>query len=360
MKARQQTGGIIVLDELLSFHGLDEQPISKKIQTINTLYDLLDERKLQIANTEYDLAKFHIIITGNSLQELFLGLDDNPDAEKIVKKTIEKITQQDIIHYFQEKNIDPAKVSRFGEIFVNGPLPRHETREVGELLLQRNLDQLAKHNPNVKVNVDKKVITEIVQNLTTIELGMREVNIGIRQIVMSATNGILFDLPETKTIAAKVTGAINKEIHWYADGKEVVLAGNIINQESGLEEHTWRLLSTIEDSKIIRTPGFKDLNLPRKRYLTELNLQVTAIHEVKGHWMVGTLLEGKNMAESISVIPSKNALGYVFYDVNQEEIKHTTLSSLLKDNITLEAGHRAPIIAGALCIRRRRHQSSQK
>ena len=346
MKARMEKGGIIVLDELLSFHGLNQQTISQKIQTINALYELLDERMLQIANKQYDVSKFHVIITGNSLQELFIGLDDNPDAEDIVRKIVEKLTKQDIIHYFQTKNIDPAKISRFGEIFVNGPLPRHETREVGELLLQRNLDQLAKHNTDTKVNVAKEIIAEIVQKLTTVELGMREVNMGIRQVVMSAINGIIFDFPETKNIEAKITGDIDKKIHWYADGKEIVLAGNIINQNSGLEKQKWRLLSTIENPEVIRTPGFKDLNLPAKKYLTELNLLIVAIHEIKGHWMVGTLLEGKNMAESVSIIPSGNALGYVRPDIDTEEIKHKTLSSLLKENMSLEAGHRAPIIEG--------------
>ena len=348
-RIEKKQGGIIVLDELLSFRNLSIHARGEKIQAINRLYELLDERKLQIGSRSYDVSQFHVGITGNLMQEDFLGLDDNPDVEKIVEKLLKKVNRRDyIVSFMEREGFDAAKVARFGEIFVNGPLKRKTTQQVGKRLLQDNLKQvLAKRS--VEIDVDPKIIDGIVQRLTTIQLGMREVNMGISQVVMGPINGTLFDLPKVQKIEGRL---VQDQIHWYADGKEVVLTGEVIDSASGLENRVWRFKSDLEQAGgkwQARTPGFSDLNLPRKLRLTEEELHIVVVHELEGHWQVGTLLEGKNKAESVSMIPSSQYGGYVLYDLDimdESKIEHVTLSTLLKDSVRLEAGHRAPILRG--------------
>lgn len=335
-------GGIIVLDELLSFHGLTPEQIGNKVQTINELYDLLDERVVKIANKIYDMSKFHVVITGNSLQEFFLGLEDNPDFDKELKQILKRITKKDIINYFNKVGIDAPKIARFGEIFVNGPLNKVEVKEVSQYMLKDSLRGL---DEKVKLTVDPAILDGIVSRLSTVELGMREITIGLSKLIMSSINGILFDIPQARYVEAKL---IKDKIYWFVDGKEVVLNSTLINKDSGLEERVWGFKEgsdTTEDRVKIKTPQFEDLDVTKQVKVEKLELYITSVHEVKGHWMVNTLLTGQNEAQTISNIPSGKALGFVM-PKRDDEVKASVLTRLLKRNMMLEAGHRAPILEG--------------
>jgi hypothetical protein len=115
-------GGVIIFDELLSLSGLDQGAISAKISAINKLYDMLDEGVIRFGNKSYDASAFMIQLTGNALQEVFSRIDDSPESEKLVKRLLGKISDADIINYFNKLGIDAPKVARFGPIFINGPL----------------------------------------------------------------------------------------------------------------------------------------------------------------------------------------------------------------------------------------------
>lgn len=332
-------GGIIVLDELLSFYGLNKEQISNKVQSINELYDLLDERVLKIGNKVYDMSKFHVIITGNALQEAFFGLQDNPDVEKELARILARITKKDIINYFNEFGIDAPKLARFGEIFVNGPLSKALTKEVSEFMLR---DSLKNIDSSVKVMVDPAILDGVVARLSTIELGMREVTIGLSKIVLGPITRILFDLDGPKNIEAKL---IDDVIHWFVDDKEVVLNSSVLNEVSGLEERIWAFKDDVVDPEKIRTPQFSDLDLKKETKVEKLELKITTIHEVEGHWQVDTLITGKNRAQTISNIPAGGALGFVAQK-QDEEVRASVLTRILKRNMMLEAGHRAPIHRG--------------
>ena len=231
----------------------------------------------------------------------FINIGDTPDGEKLVAKTIKDLTRQKILQYFQQMmNMDAAKMARMGLIMVNGPLPRSTAREVGSRILEDNIGQLQKYQ-RVEVAVPAKIVDEIVEKLTTIQLGMREVDMGISQIVMSATNGIVFDLPETKKIEGRV---VRGKIRWYADDKEVVLAGQVVNKNSGLENLRWMPLAQAKKEGLkVRTRGFEDLDIPLKKELSEINRPLVAIHEAKGHWQLRTLLMGKILPKPLALFP---------------------------------------------------------
>lgn len=332
-------GGIIVLDELLSFHGLSKEQIAHKVQTINELYDLLDERVVKIANKTYDMSKFHVVITGNALQEAFASLQDNPDADKEIEKILKRLTKKDIINYFNEVGIDAPKLARFGEIFVNGPLPNSQVKEVSQLMLMESIKGI---DADVKIKIDQAILDGVVSKLSTVELGMREVNIGLSKLVISSVNGILFDIAEAKSIEAKLEDGV---IRWYVDGEEVVLDSVVVNDDSGLEERKWISKKDAKNPESVRTPQFDDLDINKPKNVEDLELFITSVHEVKGHWMVNTLLTGKNESQTISTVPSDGALGYVMPKEN-DEIKASILTRILKRNMMLEAGHRAPILEG--------------
>ena len=346
LKQREGRGGVILMDELLSLHGLGPNEVSGRLQTLNGLYDLLDEGKVTIDSVSYDLSKFQFGITGNLFQELFFGLSDYgyAEGEAVAKRIIEKLTDKEIIEGLAKVGIDPPKAGRLGEIFVLPPLTGELMLEVAQKSLAENLAETLKRK-KVQVDVSPKILQGIIKKLVTSELGMRGIDKGLGLIVVSPVNGILFDLPTTAHIEAKM--ARNK-IRWFADGKEVIRVGEVINETSGLQSKRWEFVSDFQGAKGKKKrspiPHFDDLNVEEKK-ATPLSLDTTAVHEVYGHWQVNTILSGKNKGRSISIAPSAKALGFVAEKFEESDIiKYSGLTTIVKRIASLEAGHRAPIV----------------
>ncbi|MCY4643465.1 MAG: hypothetical protein OXB88_02510 [Bacteriovoracales bacterium] len=353
-RVKKDQGGVIILDELLSLHGLSERQIGERLASLSRLYDLLYVRRLKIGSETYDVSKFHVVITGNLFQELFMGLDDTPDAEKIVENIVSKLTTTDIVKGFGAHGIDAPKVARFGLIDIDGPLKKIIAREVARLQFDRQMKEMKGRYKDLEVVVPDELLVEITNRLSTVELGMRMVEKGIDRVVTGPIAGILFDRGESgsgpKKIEVKLEG---DKIAWYADGEEVVYVSREINEASGLRSGSWKLkaraLKEIEEGKVkVETPAFKDLDLPQRKTLSPEELFITRLHETEGHWAVGTILEGKNESAAISLIPSESSLGYVRHKDQGEIVKHKNISTLLKRIAVLEAGYRAPIVLEGL------------
>ena len=189
-RVKNGQGGVIVLDELLSLDGLTERQISQRHQSLSRLYDLLETRKLKIGAKVFDVSKFHVVITGNMFQELFFGLDDTPDSEKIVENIISKLKNAEIVRRFTKVGIDPPKLGRLGEIFINGPLKKLIAYQVARSLLEKRVKKLNALYKELSIVVPDEVLIEIVDRMSTVELGMREVRKGIDQVVMGPVSGI--------------------------------------------------------------------------------------------------------------------------------------------------------------------------
>ena len=347
-RIKKGQGGIIHLEELLSFAKLTEQQLAEKSLTFNRLYTTLDERVIHIGGQSYDISKFHIVMSGNLFQELAAGLDGLPNGEKIVARRFARLSKQDAVNILLKKGFDPPKVGRLGEFFFMRPLFSEESLQVGKKFLKANMEALANYtSKNVEVVLSPKILKGIIKRLVTFQLGMRQVAEGISQVIMSPINGIVFDLPNVQKIEGKLT---RNKVQWYVNGKEVVYAGKVPNKES---PPAWKFVSNLVGKKFEnRTPGFDRLNTPRKIKNSKLEAYITGLHEhKKGHWMVSTLLHGKNMAESISILPGELDSGTKFAGIvlqkNQGDVLRTvSLSTILKKNIELEAGHRGPILEG--------------
>lgn len=337
-------GGIILFDELLSLHGLHGEALSNKIAVINELYDLLDEGKIRIGNKIYDARAFQVRITGNALQDAFKGIGDDPDSERLVKKIVQSMSREQITKALEQYGIDPPKAARLGLISVLGPQPRAVTQEVGKLKVQNLIREIQSksHHP-VEITVDDQAIESVVKNLSTNELGLRNVDQGFSVLLKRPLTGILTDLPGVRKIELR-TGT-DGQVHWFADGKEVALEGAKIPGTTR-EETNWNYLSEFEAGSSNRTPQIKDLGIaPRLQYSPEA-LKSVATHEVYGHWMTDAILNRKNGAEAISLIAGDGYLGYVRPSV-PSEVHLSNLSSMMKEAIVLQAGHRAVFQTGS-------------
>ncbi|MBI2605171.1 MAG: hypothetical protein HYW49_03720, partial [Deltaproteobacteria bacterium] len=345
VKSRMHSGGgVIILDELLSFHGMSPAEVGHKVEAINELYDLLDEGFLRVGNQLLDVRGFVIGITGNALQEAFAGIGDDPDSERLIQQVTGKIKRGEVVKYFQQYSIDPPKVARFGKIFVNGPLPRSETMEVGRIMMSKTVEGIKSAlGRDIELVVPDAVIEKVVTNLTTVQLGMREVEKGFSTLIKEPASGILADIAGVKKLEAKLDGGT---IRWYAGGKEVVLEGVKLDA-SGIEERNWVYKSEVAKGTSVRTPQISDLELPSKTVFSEESFRMIAIHEVYGHWMTGVLVNGVNGAEAISLVPGDGYGGYVRQRF-AELAELDTLTSMMKQVVELEAGHRAVFLIGKI------------
>lgn len=123
-------GGVILIDELLSFSGLNPQAVTHRVEVINKLYPLLDEGMLEVGGNKYDARGFIVVLTGNSFKEL-LDVGFSADSS-FFKKIVSRISNKDIIEYFKKFSIGPEKIERFGKIFIRPPLSIEAMKKVNE------------------------------------------------------------------------------------------------------------------------------------------------------------------------------------------------------------------------------------
>ncbi len=253
------------------------------------------------------------------------------------------IGPKQIVDYFSQKGLDAPKVARLGRVYVMGPQPKSVQLDIGEMMVAQIVQKAqADAGHPIKIKIDEGAVKGVVDRLTTIELGMREVNRGFEDVIKRPLGGILSDIPAVREIELKV-GA-NGKFQWLANGKEVALEGIPINKQ-GLEERNWNFVSDISATSRNRTPQLTDLKAQEISPFTKEAVEAVATHEVYGHWMTEALLNRKNGVEAISLYPGKGYLGYV-RPLSDELLRVSDLSSLLKEAIVLNAGHRAVFVKG--------------
>lgn len=342
--SRQKAGGgVILFDELLSFSGLSKNEIGLRLEAFNELYDLLDEGYIRFGNTRYDARGFIIGITGNSLQEAFDRIGDDPDSEQLVEKVRKSITHKEILEYFSQAGMDPPKVARLGIIDVLGPQSKSVTLSVAKSKLFSTIEKIQHEGRrSVEISVDDAVLDSLVERVTTAKLGMRQVNRAFDAWVKGPLNAIRADFPEARKIEMKLTE--DKKTQWIVDGKEVALEGIKIN-DAGLEERNWNRVAEFGTQSTNRTPQLEDLPESKKLKYTEETLHSVATHELYGHWMTEVLLNRHNPADAVSLIAGDNYLGYV-RNTEEELYRIDDLTKLFKRQIMLQAGHRAVFLQG--------------
>ncbi|MEK7356134.1 MAG: hypothetical protein AAB250_06770, partial [Bdellovibrionota bacterium] len=344
MSRKTLGGGVIILDELLSFDGMSREGIGHKIEAINKLYDMLDEGFIQFGNRKEDARGFIIEITGNAMEGLFDAIDDSQESERLVDRVLKKTSKADITSYFLRKyGMDAPKVARLGKIYLNGPLTGAATETVGIKDSRRAIDQAIKELSqlyDIKVTIEPSIIAEITKRVTTVKLGMRDVNAAIGVVLVQPVTGILTDVEGAENIKASL---VNGKIVWHADGVEVV---KTVTKLGTVEIATWRELSSATDPTKIKTPQLKDVEQAPKIVLTDAQVRLIMVHEVIGHWMVEYLLTGRNNAETISLIPDNESLGKVRGKDTSGSYEAESLTTWLREAAMLEAGARSTFIKG--------------
>lgn len=341
---RHAGGGVILLDELLSFSGMTKIEVAEKIQVINRFYDFLDEGYLRIGTRREDARAFVVVITGNALQELFDHIEDVPDAQKLVQKVLKHTSEADVLKYFKQLGLDAPKIARLGEIFIRGPLSKESALDVGRKMLKKAIDEKIamslreqrRGSAVPSIRVEPLLLESIVDKVKTVRLGMRKVNSAIQRLIAEPTAGILFFFPTAGEIYVQNTDA---GMRWTVDGEAVVLVEQKGEGDEGPRNLWVKLADKLTADKIV-TPELKDIEEPPKTKLSAIEVEHTAIHEVIGHWMTSVLLNGRNAHEVISIIPSAGALGFV-RQIREEEYTSDSLTSMLKFAVYLEAGHRS-------------------
>jgi hypothetical protein len=254
------------------------------------------------------------------------------------------MSREQITKALEQYGIDPPKAARLGLISVLGPQPRAITYEIGKAKVQGLIQEIQSkaHHP-IEISIDDKAIESVVKNLSTNELGMRNVDQGFSVLLKRPLTGILTDLPGVKKVALQTDEA--GQIHWFADGKEVALEGAKIPGTTR-EETNWNYISDFEAGSSNHTPQIKDLGIAPKMQYSPEALKAVATHEVYGHWMTDAILNRKNGADTISLIAGDGYLGYV-RPSTASEVHLSNLTSLIKEAIVLEAGHRAVFLSGS-------------
>ncbi len=340
-------GGVILFDELLSLSGLDNQQLSDRLGVINKIYTLLDTGHLSIRGRDYDLSGFPIVITGNSLQEFFAQVGDDPDSEQIIKDIQRRITRNEIVKYFAEKRIDAPKLARFGQIHVLGPQPRHITRSVGLMKVQQAIKEInARRSKPIEIIIDNAATYEVVRRLSTVTLGMREVNRGFKTLLFSPLHGIIQQFRQAQKIEAKFDSETSK-VTWFVNGKEVIREGVPIDNDEETDdpedikvESNWTYKDQVVPDSKDTTPQVKDLQEIEKLHTTPETFFTTTVHEYYGHWMMDILLHRENKHGAMSLLAGEGYLGYVrkkFTKIHEGK----TLSSIFKELLYLNAGHRS-------------------
>ncbi|MFL5812614.1 MAG: AAA family ATPase [Bdellovibrionia bacterium] len=354
-KSRKSAGGgIILFDELMSEIGKSsgtsvEGQKGGKIAVLQELYELLDEQKLKINGKYEDARGFVVGITGNSLQEMFSGLDDNPETESLVKKIREKLTRSEIVQNLERQGLDAPKIARLGHIYVMGPQPREVSLGVGGIKIKKAIDEIRKaaNNPNLEIIIPENATESVVNRLSTVKLGMREVDEGFNAMMFRPLKTMMADIQRIKghriqKIEMKIPDGEHPQ--WFVDGEEVILEGKKL--PGGGEKRTWEFKKHASADGINRTPSVHDLKSVEKMKYTPELLHEVAVHEVYGHWMTNAMLNRQNGADFVSLIPGPGYLGYVRPKA-QEVADVQNLSSVLKRMVELSAGHRAVFYHGS-------------
>jgi len=354
-KSRQTAGGgVMLFDELLSEIGNKgnvhvEGRKGGKIEVLRELYELLDEGKLKLGGKIYDAKAFVVILTGNALQEFFKGIDDTPEAEQLVQKILGKLTPDVVVKSLEEKGLDAPLIARLGQIFVLGPQPKTVSVDVGKMKIEKAVHEIqgVLTHP-VQITIDPSTIEAVVSRLTTVRLGMRAVDRGFEKFILMPLRGIIQDIDSIRPLKSIEMHLKNGEPIWivtYVEGgkAEVCLEGYSLGD--GLFAENWKDKKEFDKKSENRTPQLKDLETIQKLKMSPELVHSTTVHEVYGHYMVDAILNHKNGADFISIIPGENYLGYV----RPKEVEvHTdrTLLTLMKEAAVLDAGHRASFKMG--------------
>jgi ATP-dependent Clp protease ATP-binding subunit ClpA len=348
-------GGVILFDELLSELGskgsytVDNRQ-GGKIAVLRELYELLDEGKLKIGGKIYDAKGFVILITGNTLQELFNGIDDTPEAEQLVQKINQKLKPDVVNEQLGRYGLDAPIIARLGQVHVLGPQPRSVSINVGEMKTQKAIKEIQGLVPHpIEISLDPKAVEEVVARLSTVRLGMRAVDRGFEKFMFMPLRGIIQDLDTPsrplKKIEMKLVSGSPVWSVTYADSKtsqEVAteVALEAFSLGDNLYDENWKLKTQFDPTSENHTPQLKDLETVEKMKVTPEMAKDITIHEVYGHWMVDAILNHRNGADFISIIPGQNYFGYV----RPKEIEvhdGSSLMTVLKEVVVLESGHRA-------------------
>ena len=348
-ETKNSGGGIIVLKDLLSFHRLSQQAISEKIDVIHDLYGLLDEGFIKIGGNKHDARGFIIVLTGNSYTELFQHINESPEVEELISDLIkEEASFHDIYRYFERIGIGREMTARFGEIIVKGPLTQEAVEGIVRIKIRKFIQTIrSQSNEDIQINIEENLTLRIARELKTINGGMRFVESGYQKLIFEPLSSILEDISEKEAVYRIDVGFKDSNLIWEVNHKEVVLEGIPLGNGSQKEELNWAFKSELSPDGNNRTPGIESLNhlKERKIPMSQSMKEIVATHEVRGHWTVSTLIEKKNTAQFISIIPGEDALGYV-RPYQRKEISLETLESIFQQIVVLQSGHRAPIHLG--------------
>ena len=324
-------GGVIIFDEILSFDGLRGQALEDKIRVFNELYTFFDEQTLRIANKTEDARAFIPIVTGNALQEVFDGIDDNPEYEKLIDFVLEHTDVEDAaLQYFKQRGFDAPKLARIMKNFyLVGPLSRENSLKVAKIKINAAIKKFKEAlDSSVEIVYSDEIAKGIVERVSTVKLGMRKAEIAVDKIIKEPLNGIAFDIMED--IKKVEVDLVDGRVQWKVNGKAVELGS--------AENQYWDFKDQLETTEY-KTPQLKDIEKAKKTVFSEKDIAEVAEHEGPGHWMTDTLLHGKNNSMAVNI----NA-GYQRPIPRKDMVK--SITTIFKEMIILQAGNRAVIRKG--------------
>lgn len=334
------SGGVMLLDEISNVGGGDPKA---KLEILMKFYDMLEKGVYvsPIDGTEYPLTNWKFIMSGNDLEEPFLGVT----ADDILLETWkEEKSQAKIREKLIEKGFTNAFLNRNNLIALFKPLLKAEIVKVTEKFWLMEKQAFEKENPHIKIETSDETLKLMGETFFTSDEGGRS----MRKVYENNLGALLtyallrseLDLRTTRNLRVDVTLEVD------GPGKVYRTAGSKARSVI-LKATVYRGNDLVREEKLDLTSA-----APAHLMVNAKSALIVALHEA-GHAVVNVEeITGKEFAYATIRGGQVQELKYYGYARYRELQKHNNVSvnpdreQVMLRIAQLWAGRKAQELAG--------------
>ncbi len=244
--SRLRTGGLILFDGLLDFHGLSQEDIQKKVAIIDYLLSLLTQNRITIRGESLDFSAFTLGISGTPSGSL--------------------ASFQDLLKTLSQFGVTEDRLKALGSIILPQVI---ETHNEAAFYLQSLTQKLERLGRSIRLEVSENEIGELFSQARKTfkdqKLSSRELkDLYLDRLILNSIEEIIFDLDLQSTDSLNVT--VNSEgiLIWFVNEKPIA---KIQSGGSFITGTKWQYIS-----EMLTSPNTLDLT-PQLFHLTQPNFK---------------------------------------------------------------------------------------
>ena len=331
-------GGILILDEISNAGGKSKE---EREQILFKFYNILEEGFWTSPNTgrKYDLSKIVVWMTGNDMQDLYLGVSGDDMREAIYNKVKNESTVRSEL---RKRGFPEAILGRAQLVVHTKPLLDKSKTDIARKTIESGFKNLKKQFPGLEVAISDHVLKTTTEVFFNHDQGGRSLRnkfeSEIQGLITSAIleSGTTEDNASTRAIEIKLTDLRAKKHYAITNLKEEFYVEVLVKDKTNNNQVLTRLTNDLlEKQENVVKPNPKELI---KVSFHEIGHAILNRPEVSGQKLRFVTIKPGSAGDD------QRYLGYAAYDsVNKQS---SGVAELKESLIRIVAGRVSQEVAG--------------